>query len=270
MTKKKIYNKLAEKVVVVKNSDIKKAVREAVGKIGLPKVKGKKVLIKPNCNSPDKYPGTTNPKVVVEVIKLCQEAGAKEIIVGDKSSVFWRESTEEVMKAVGLWDAAQRTGAKILPFDKEEWIPVNPEKATHWKKGFKIPKILTEAEVIISVPVIHTHRITDISLSLKNSVGILDAWSRKRMHFARGIQEKVAELNLAYKVDLVVLDGTKAFISGGPDTGELVEPNTIVASKSRVQADIAAYKLLNDWGADLPLPPESHPQIAQAIKIGIP
>lgn len=261
---------MAEKVAVVKNSDIKKAVREGVKQIGLPKVKGKKVLIKPNCNSPDKFPGTTNPDVVVEVIKLCQEVGAGEIIVGDKSSVFWTESTEEVMKTIGLWDAVQKARGKIFPFDKEEWVQVKPEKATHWKRGFKVPKILTEADVIISIPVIHTHRVTDISLSLKNSVGILDGWSRRRMHFTRGIQEKIAELNLAYEVDLVVMDGSKAFISGGPDIGELVEPNIIVTSKSRVQADITAYKLLVDWGADLPLPPESHPQIAHAIEIRIP
>jgi len=257
------------KVIVVKNSDIKKAVREAVRKVGLPRVRGKKVLIKPNCNSPDKFPGTTNPEVVIQLIKLCQEAGAKDITVGDKSSVFWRESTEEVMRFIGLWDAVQETGAKILPFDKKEWIHVKPEKATHWKRGFKIPKILAEAEIVISVPVIHTHSITGISLSLKNSVGILDGWSRRKMHFTPGIQEKIAELNLAYEVDLVVLDGTKAFISGGPDTGELVESNTIIASKSRVQADITAYRLLVDWGADLPLSPESHPQIAHAIKIGV-
>lgn len=260
---------MAAKVVVIKNPDIRKAVREAVAKIGLPQVKGKKVLIKPNCNSPDKFPGTTNPEVVVEIIKLCQKAGAKDIIVGDKSSVFWKESTEEVMKTIGLWDAVKETGVKILPFDKEEWIRVKPERATHWRRGFKVPKILAEAEVIISIPVIHTHSITNISLSLKNSVGILDSWSRRKMHFTPGIQEKIAELNLSYEVDLVVLDGTKAFISGGPDTGELVEPKTIVASKSRVQADIAAYKLLVDWGADLPLPPDSHPQIAHAIRIGV-
>ena len=260
---------MAAKVAIVKDSDVSKAVRQAVGKIGLPQVKGKKVLVKPNCNSPDKFPGTTNPEVVVQLIELCQKAGAKEIVVGDKSSVFWTESTEEVMKIIGLWEAVKKTGGKILPFDKEEWIRVKPEKTTHWKRGFKVPKILTEAEVIISVPVIHTHSITGISLSLKNSVGILDGWSRRFMHLSRTLQEKVVELNLAYEVDLVVLDGTKAFISGGPATGELVEPHTIVTSKSRVQADITAYKLLVDWGADLPLPPESHPQIAHAIKIGV-
>lgn len=259
---------MVAKVAIAKNKDIKKAVREVVGKVGLPRVKGKKVLIKPNCNSPDKYPGTTNPEVVVEVIKLCQEAGAKEIIVGDKSSVFWLDSTESVMKKIGLWQAVEKTGAKILPFDKDKWVEVRPEGALHWRR-FKVPKTLTEAEVIISVPVIHTHRITNISLSLKNSVGILDGWNRKVMHLAGDIQEKVAELNLAYKVDLVVLDGTRAFISGGPDKGEMVEPNIIVASRSRVRADIAAYKLLVKWGAKLPLPPESHPQIAHAIKMGI-
>lgn len=260
---------MVPKVAVVKNPNIKKAVRQAVEKIGLPEVKGKRVLIKPNCNSPDKFPGTTNPEVVVQIIKLCQKLRSKEIIVGDKSSVFWLESTEKVMKVIGLWEAVEKTGARIFPFDKGKWVRVKPEKASHWPRGFKIPKILTEAEVIISVPVIHTHRGADFSLSLKNSVGVIDGWSRRWMHLSRHLQEKVAEINLAYEVDLVVLDGTKAFISGGPDKGELVEPKTIVASKRRVQADITAYKLLVNWGAKLPLPPESHPQIAQAIKIGI-
>ncbi len=259
---------MAPKAAIVKNLDIKKAVRQAVNKIGLPRVKRKKVLIKPNCNSPDKYPGTTNPEVVVQLIELCQKAGAKEIIVGDKSSVFWLDSTESIMKAIGLWQAVEATGAKILSFDKDEWVELKSQKVMHWR-SFKIPRIVTEAEVIISVPVIHTHLITQISLSLKNSVGILDGWNRKVMHLSGDVQEKIAELNLVYGVDLVILDGSRALISGGPDKGEMVEPNTIVASKSRVQADIAAYKLLVKWGAKLPLPPESHPQIAHAIKIGI-
>lgn len=89
------------------------------------------------------------------------------------------------------------------------------------------------------------------------------------MHLSRHLQEKIAEINLAYEVDLVVADGSRAFIAAGPDKGELVEPNTIVASKSRVQADITAYKLLVDWGARLPLPPENHPQIKHAIKVGV-
>jgi len=259
---------MAPRVAIIKNKDISQATREAVERIGLPKVKGKKVLIKPNCNSPDKYPGTTNPEVVVQLVRLCQKAGAREIIVGDKSSVFWLESTEKVMKTIGLWQAVEKTGAKILPFDQNEWVEVRPEKALHWK-AFKIPKVVTQAEVIISVPVIHTHRMTNISLSLKNSVGILDGWNRKVMHLAGDIQEKIAELNLVYEVDLVVLDGSRAFISGGPDKGEMVEPQTIVASESRVQADLTAYKLLTKWGAKLPQPPQSHPQIAHALKIGI-
>lgn len=261
---------MIEAVAIVENSDIKRAVREAVRKIGLPRVKNKRVLIKPNCNSPDKFPATTNPEVVVQIIKLLKEAKAKEIIVGDKSSIeHWLLGTKRIMSLIGLWEAVQREKVKIFSFDDEGWIRVKPKGASHWRWGFKIPKILKEVDVIISAPVIHTHRLTGISLSLKNSVGVLSAWDRRTMHFTRHLQEKIAEINLAYEVDLVVMDGTKAFISGGPHQGEMVEPKTIVVSKSRVQADIAAYKLLVDWGADLPLPPESHPQIAQAMKIGV-
>jgi uncharacterized protein (DUF362 family) len=259
-----------KKVAIVKDKNIPKAVRKAVKQVGLPKVRGKRVLVKPNCNSPDPYPGTTNPAVVVEVVRICEEAGAKAIIVGDKSSVFWPHySTRRVMKVIGLWGALKKTSAKIMPFDKGEWVKVKPKKANHWPRGFKIPKILTEVETIISVPVIHTHGMAGVSLSLKNSVGLIDGWSRKKMHLGRHLQEKVAEINLAYEVDLVVLDGSKAFISGGPAHGELVEPNTIVAARQRVQADITAYQLLVKWGASLPESAELHPQIAYALKIGL-
>ena len=194
-----------KKVAVVKNKNIKKAVREAVKQVGFPKVFGKKVLVKPNCNSPDGFPGTTNPAVVAEVVRLCEEGRAKEIIVGDKSSVFWPHfSTKKVMEAIGLLDVLGKTSAKVISFDDEKWVKIRPGKAVHWPRGFKIPKVVDEAQIIISVPVIHTHCIAGISLSLKNSVGIIDAKSRLLMHTGRHLQQKVAEINLAYETDLVV------------------------------------------------------------------
>lgn len=255
-------------VAVVKNNKITAAVREAVSQVGLPVVKGKLVLIKPNCNSPDEYPGTTNPAVVAEVVRLCEKGGAGEIVVADKSSVFWPHySTRRVMKVIGLSKAISATSAKLMSFDEGKFVQVGP--AEHWPKGFKIPEIVNRAEVIISIPVIHTHGMTGVSLSLKNSVGLLDAKSRLKMHASRSLQEKVAEINLFYKVDLVVLDGTRVFISGGPNRGEMLGPNVVVVSPSRVQADITAYDLLVKWGAALPQPAVEHPQIAHAIKIGI-
>ena len=257
------------KVTTVQSKDIRNAVKEAVLPLGKLDLSGKKVLIKPNCNSPDLYPGTTNPRVVLALIDLCYASGAGEVVVGDKSSIFWVSNTEGVMRKIGLWEAVEKAGARPFPFDKGVWVSVNPKRASYWRKGFKIPQVLKEADFVISVPVIHTHKLTGFSLSLKNSVGVIDGASRIKMHFGSHLQEKIAEINLAYEVDLVVLDGTRSFISGGPSSGELVEPHTIAASCSRVAADVAGYNLLVKWGASLPLPAESHPQISHAIKIGI-
>ncbi len=47
----------------------------------------------------------------------------------------------------------------------------------------------------------------------------------------------IAEINREYKVDLVVMDGTCAFVDGGPERGTQVQPNLMLASKDRVALD---------------------------------
>ena len=47
----------------------------------------------------------------------------------------------------------------------------------------------------------------------------------------------IAEINKFYNVDLIVMDAMKAFINQGPERGETVESNLILASKDRVAID---------------------------------
>jgi len=40
------------------------------------------------------------------------------------------------------------------------------------------------------------------------------------------------------------MDGIKAFISGGPEKGELIEPNLLLASEDRVAIDAVGVAIL--------------------------
>jgi uncharacterized protein (DUF362 family) len=87
------------------------------------------------------------------------------------------------------------------------------------------------------------------------------------MHM-RNLERKIAEFNLALQPDLVIMDGRKAFVSGGPAMGELVEPGVIMASGDQVAIDVEALKILGSYKAKnrlLPNPYDS-PQIVTALR----
>ncbi|HUW22197.1 MAG TPA: DUF362 domain-containing protein [Candidatus Bathyarchaeia archaeon] len=237
---------------IVYSDNIARGIDEVIQKTGnlnfiLP---GQKVLIKPNVNSDDPAPGTTHPEALAEVVRLAKARGAY-VIVGDRSNPNWK--TIPAMKTTGMYSAAQEAGAdEIVGFEDEEWIRVSPEKAKFWPNGFRIPKRLQEVDHIISVPVLHTHSITGHSLAIKNLVGLIDPIDRMVFHASKNREEMIAEISLAIKPSLVVIDGTRALIRGGPSKGEIAETKVYLASKDVLAGDVLGVTLLEKHGASLP------------------
>ena len=63
------------------------------------------------------------------------------------------------------------------------------------------------------------------------------------------------------------MDGRKAFVSGGPDKGEMVQPGIIMASGDMVAIDVEGLKVLLSYRAKNKLPgnPWDSPQIVTAL-----
>lgn len=84
------------------------------------------------------------------------------------------------------------------------------------------------------------------------------------------IEEKIAELNLAVHPDLIIMDGRKCFVTGGPDVGRVEEPNIILASGDRIAIDVEAIKVIKSFeGSSLQSDPWSYTQIRRAVELGI-
>lgn len=229
---------------------------------------GQKVLIKPNVNSDDPAPGTTHAEAVGEVVRLAKAKGAY-VIVGDRSNFNFK--TIEAMKTVGIYQAAKSAGAdEIVGFENEEWVRVKPEKSQNWPNGFNIPKRLQAIDHIISVPVLHTHSITGHSLAIKNLVGLIHPNDRMLFHVSPNRDQMIAEISLAIKPSLTVIDGTKAFIKGGPSTGQLAETKVYLAAKDVLTADVVGVALLKKHGATFRWPdPWQSNQIKHFIDLGL-
>jgi uncharacterized protein (DUF362 family) len=247
------------------------AVREAVAAAGgIEEIQpGQRVLIKPNMCGPG--PGdidigriTTKPEVLRAVIRLVKERGA-HVLVGDRAML----ETERSMETTGFNRVCAEEGAEPFPFTLSEYVWFNPGKR-HWSKGYHIPKILTEVDHFINVPMLKNHDVTaaEFTCCLKQFVGV--ALNKDRFQTGRNalhtnnISEKIAELNLCAKPLINIVDATTVVLKGGPDFGVMstwpfdpdrknvafAQPGLILASKDRVACDSVAVAVLKRFGAD--------------------
>jgi len=209
------------------------------------------------------------------VVKMVWERDPRRVIVADRSG-YWG-ATIDFMKKVGIYDAAGEAKAEIIPFDDGPWVEVHPKEAKHWEHGFRIPRLIQEVDHIISLPVVKTHRIATFTMSLKNFVGIIHPDDRtgylhRQDHYGPTFGRLIAEINLAAKPSFIVADGTRAFISGGPARGEMVEPRIIIASTDRVATDVTGLALLKVLGTIEDIMGKSvweQPQIQRAVELGL-
>ncbi|MDH5793561.1 MAG: DUF362 domain-containing protein, partial [Candidatus Bathyarchaeota archaeon] len=122
---------------------------------------------------------------------------------------------------------------------------------------------------LVYVCCMKTHRWAKFTLSLKLAVGFMKPSERMLLH-ARNLEEKIADLNLVVHPDLIIMDGRKCFISGGPACGELRNPNVVLASGDRIAMDVEAIKIIQSFeGANLTDDPWSYTQIRRAVELGI-
>jgi uncharacterized protein (DUF362 family) len=256
---------------VQSGQNLKASVAKAVGLIGgLNRViaAGDRVLLKPNFNSADPYPGSTDLEFLKAVIQILLEARAK-VVVGESSGGIWRPTRKTLEKA-GVLKLVTEMGAEIVAFEhrKRDWVRVRVDG--DYLKEVTVPRSAYEADKIIYLPCMKTHRLARFTLSLKLGVGFMHPGERRALHF-RNLEHKVAEINLVWQPDLIIMDGRQAFVSGGPDKGELVEPGVIMASGDLVAIDVEALKILGSYKAKNKLfaNPYDSPQIVTALRHGL-
>lgn len=101
--------------------DVLKAV-SVIGGFGKAIEKGDEVLLKPNFNTGDPPPASSDPDFVKAVIELLYEHGASKVIVGESSMM--RVSTRTVFEETGMLKKAEEAGAEVMFFDEGEWEAV--------------------------------------------------------------------------------------------------------------------------------------------------
>jgi uncharacterized protein (DUF362 family) len=268
-------------VAFVKATDRAAGINRAIDLLGLEKFRGKDLFIKPNFNSSDPTPGSTSDEALFAILRKLKALGAGPLTIGDRSGMG---VTREVMTRKNAFQIGKELDAKVIVFDElaaDDWELLKIPDG-HWEQGFALPRPVRKAGGIVQTCCLKTHRYGGhFTLSLKNSVGLAaktvpgNSYNFMReLHSSPNQRRMIAEINTAYKPDLIVLDGIQAFVNGGPDQGKMVQSNVILAGTDRIAIDAVGVALLRHFGTT----PEvsqgaifDQEQIARAVqlKIGI-
>jgi len=247
------------------SSDVKELVRR-MGGIERFVHPGERVLIKPACNSPFAFPATTELGVISTLVELLRTVTG-HVSVGD-SSGFIHKPTQVAFDGMGLTALAARMNVPLIDFDACDWETHQDPRAARLKE-VRLTARLADFDRLIFLPTMRTHAWARITMALKLGMGLVPVPDRKNMH-RTALEQMLGELNLYFKPDLIILDGRKCFINGGPDSGEERAPGVLLASTGRVAIDTEAVRILKALGAcGLDMPAEDVPMIRTARELGV-
>jgi uncharacterized protein (DUF362 family) len=243
----------------------KRAIAE-MGGMGKFIKKGAKVVVKPNIGW-DKTPelaGNTNPKLVSEIIRQCFAAGAKEVTVFDHTCDDWLKC----YKNSGIEAAAKAAGAKVVPANEESYYKsvALPNGVT--LKNAKIHEAIINCDAWINVPVLKHHGGANLTMSMKNYMGIV--WDRRIFH-SSGLQQCIADVcTYSKKPVLNVVDAYRIVKTNGPQgrsTADVVDAKGLFISQDIVAVDTAAAKFFSQV-REMPLSHVGHLANGQKLKLG--
>lgn len=259
-------------VALIKTKDRQKAVREVLGLLDFASLKDKKVMVKPNFNTADPFPASTHNDTLATLIRAVQARGAASVAVGERSGP---PPTRQVMEDKGIFDLAKEMGFQVINFEdltEADWVSFRLP-GHHWPEGFSVPRPVIEAERIISTCCLKTHQFGGVfTMSLKLSVGMTPKKLMRVLHRSPDMRKMIAEINVAYRPDLIVMDGLEVFVDGGPSSGKKASADVFVAGTDRIAVDAVGIAILKELGSNEAIMASrifDQEQIRRAIELGL-
>lgn len=277
---KSSYKKDVVSIVKVEGGNISKSVEEAIDLLGgISNVtRGQeKILLKPNLVAPE-VRCTTKRDVVKTLAVLMKKAG-KEVMIGEGSAaaesfnVIGGETfrtrkkeildrmQEHVFNTLGYNELSQSLNIPLINLHSGDLVEV-PLSNGYAAGSVKIHRLLTRADLVCSIPMMKTHTLATVTLSMKNLLGLypgteyysVRSWLHDRAaeRGSEGVAYEVIDMNRAVKTGLSVIDASSAMEGNGPFDGNLVDMGLIIAGTSPLASDMVGAALMGFSGEEIP------------------
>lgn len=191
---------------------------------------GARVAVKPNPvgNSQPEAAINTHPDMVEAVVRECLRVGAREVVV------LSHDGMREFI-ANGIRAAVERAGGRVLALaDADQFREVFVPRAKILRTE-RVAADLLDADVFINMPIAKHHAGSEVTLALKNLMGV--NWDRLRFH-QTDLHQCIAELGTCVRHDLVIMDANNVLLTNGPGgPGEVRRGLQVIAGTDPVAVD---------------------------------
>lgn len=228
--------------------------------------KGDKVCVKPNIgwDQPVEMAANTNPQLIGEIVKQCFDAGASEVTVFDHTCDDWRKCYANS----GIEEAAKKAGAKVVPAHQESYYKAVSLPKGRSLKQTKVHQAIVDADKWINVPVLKNHGGAQLTISMKNYMGIV--WDRGYFH-ANDLQQCIADVCTYDKKPILnVVDAYRLMKTSGPrgkSAADVVLSKGLFISQDIVAVDTAAANFFNQV-REIPLEKVGHLTKGEELGVG--
>jgi len=178
---------------------------------------------------------TTDPRVVTAIIDYVRDHCDREadIIIAEADASAMR--TKYAFRMLGYEKIAQKKSVKLLNLCEcekvEKQVVVNRRKFT-----LPVAKPMLNADLLINVPKLRTHRLTNVSCCLKDMFGSI-AIPRKIVYHSY-LSEAIVGINKLIKPHLAVVDGVIA-LGKNP-----IKMGLVLAGEDQLAVDFVAAKIM--------------------------
>jgi uncharacterized protein (DUF362 family) len=196
------------------------------------------VVIKPNlCTAVcDKIEmSNTDCTLTAAVCKVLLKK-TKNIYLGESDGL--RQTAHEAFAASGYAQMASDLGVGLVNFSESELTPVRLDPV----REIEMPRLLLNADVFITLPVLKTHSLTYFTGTLKNQWGCVPQYDRILLH--KHLDPMLVSIHQRLNPVLSIMDGIVGMEGRGPVNGRPRRLNLILASRDGVALDAAAMRLV--------------------------
>lgn len=178
--------------------------------------RGDVVWIKPNIGfhlGPE-FAVNTNPDVVATLVRLCLDAGAKQVKVGDNSCY----GAQKAYPVSGIEAAIQPVGGEMVYIDpaRIKKMKLDGERLYEWPLVVDI----AEADVMIDVPILKHHGLSQVTVCMKNLMGTAGG---ARYQWHTDLPRCLPDVAAFLRPKLCVVDAVRVLTNHGPEGGDLAD-----------------------------------------------
>jgi uncharacterized protein (DUF362 family) len=204
--------------------------------------RARSVLVKPSFVYPARAPKNlgviTQPELIAGVAGALKDLGARRVMVAEDSLLG---PSEVAFVASGVLPHL-RGLAEPLYLQNVERVKVTV-RGPRVQEEFLVPKPWLDADLFVSLPKIKVNMYAQVTLSVKNNLGLLLQEDRL-LHHHYDLQKKIADLYKVRPPDFVIADAVVAGEAQGPMMAEPVHLGVLLAGKNGPAVDAVACHLM--------------------------